>query len=89
GGTPAVGTIPPGRANLPRPALPDPATSGIDHVVLVTMENRSFDHLLGWVPNAETAQSGRNFKDAFGETHTPFSLPSNAAYGFQACSFAD
>jgi len=89
GGSQPVGTIPPARANLPRPALPDPATSGIDHVVLVTMENRSFDHLLGWVPNAETAQTGRNFKDVFGETHTPFALATNPAYGFQACSFAD
>ncbi|HEX7933285.1 MAG TPA: alkaline phosphatase family protein [Paraburkholderia sp.] len=88
-GSGAIGAIPPDRASLPRPALPDPATSGIDHVVLVTMENRSFDHLLGWVPNAESAQTGRSFQDAYGETRTPFSLAANAAYGFQACSFAD
>jgi phospholipase C len=25
----------------------------IQHVVLVMMENRSFDHLLGWLPNAD------------------------------------
>jgi phospholipase C len=25
----------------------DPATSGIEHVVVVMMENRSFDHMLG------------------------------------------
>ena len=28
-------------------ALPDPAASGIEHIVLVMMENRSFDHFLG------------------------------------------
>jgi len=89
GTPPVVGAIPPDRANLPRPALPDPATSGIDHVVLVTMENRSFDHLMGWVPNAESAQTGRSFVDAFGEAHAPFALTANPAYGFQGCAFAD
>jgi phospholipase C len=87
--TPAIGQIPADRANLPRPALPAPATSGIDHIVLVTMENRSFDHLLGWVPNAEGLPPGRQFTDAFGQTQTPFALASNAAFGFQACGFAD
>lgn len=86
---PAVGAIPPDRANLPRPQLPDPATSGIDHIVLVTMENRSFDHLLGWVPNAESAQQGRTFTDAFGAARTSFALTADPAYGFQGCAFAD
>jgi phospholipase C len=31
---------------------PDPKRSGIDHVVVVMMENRSFDHMLGWLPGA-------------------------------------
>src|SRR5580692_4864685 len=30
--------------------LPSPDQSGINHIVVVTMENRSFDHLLGWLP---------------------------------------
>jgi phospholipase C len=34
-------------------ALPAPGDSGIDHVVVVTMENRSFDHFLGWLPRAD------------------------------------
>src|SRR5215475_8751552 len=91
-GTPpnqAIGQIPPDRANLPRPALPAPGSSGIDHIVLVTMENRSFDHLLGWVPNAEGLPAGRQFIDAFGEAQMPFALSASPAYGFQACSFAD
>jgi phospholipase C len=85
----AIGQIPPDRANLPRPVLPDPTTSGIDHIVLVTMENRSFDHMLGWVPNAEGLPAGRQFVDAFGQTQTSFALASNAAFGFQACGYAD
>jgi len=37
--------------NLPN--LPSPENSGIEHIVVVTMENRSFDHFLGWLPNAD------------------------------------
>ncbi len=39
-------------------ALPPPGESGIDHVVVVMMENRSFDHQLGWLPNADGRQAG-------------------------------
>jgi|HubBroStandDraft_1064217.scaffolds.fasta_scaffold03590_7 phospholipase C len=28
------------------------ATSQIKHIVVLMMENRSFDHFLGWLPNA-------------------------------------
>lgn len=95
GGQPApqVGDVPaPGGADryaLPRPALPDPATCGIDHIVLVTMENRSFDHFLSWVPGAEGMPANQQFADAFGASHAPFPLAANAAYGYQACGFAD
>ena len=34
-------------------ALPRPGQSGIDHVVVVMMENRSFDHFAGWLPGAD------------------------------------
>jgi phospholipase C len=77
------------RYALPRPSLPDPAMSGIDHIVLVTMENRSFDHFLGWVPGAEGMPANLSFTDAFGQQHAPFSLSANPSYGFQACNFAD
>jgi phospholipase C len=53
------------------------------------MENRSFDHLLGWVPNAEGAQQGRTFTDVFGTARTSFALTADPAYGFQGCAFAD
>ncbi|HTH60745.1 MAG TPA: alkaline phosphatase family protein [Paraburkholderia sp.] len=77
------------RYSLPRPALPDPATSGIDHIVVVTMENRSFDHFLSWVPGAEGRPANQQFKDAFGATQTPFALSANPAYGYQACAYQD
>src|SRR5579864_5722282 len=37
-------------------SLPLPNASGIQHIVVVTMENRSCDHLLGWLPNANAKQ---------------------------------
>src|SRR5882762_5009811 len=42
--------------NLPN--LPSPQNSGIEHIVVVTMENRSFDHFLGWLPDADGKQTG-------------------------------
>jgi phospholipase C len=42
---------------LPADTLPVPGRSGIQHIVVVTMENRSFDHFLGWFPNANTQQN--------------------------------
>jgi phospholipase C len=41
-------------------------SSGIDHIVVVMMENRSFDHLLGWHPTAEGEQGGMSYPDASG-----------------------
>jgi len=49
--------------------LPSPALSGIDHVVVVMMENRSFDHLLGWLPNANGRQAGLTYLDSSGHAH--------------------
>src|SRR2546430_15530758 len=50
--------IAPTRARLIGGLLPDPAACGIEHVVVFMMENRSFDHLLGWLPGAEGRQAG-------------------------------
>lgn len=52
------GQIDPGDA-----ALPSPELSGIEHVVVVMMENRSFDHMLGWLPNANGQQAGLSYLD--------------------------
>jgi len=40
-------------------SLPAGRDAPFDHVVLLMMENRSFDHLLGWVPGADGRQAGR------------------------------
>ncbi|GAB1691141.1 alkaline phosphatase family protein [Krasilnikovia sp. M28-CT-15] len=49
--------------------LPDPADSGIDHIVVVMMENRSFDHYLGWLPGADGIQAGLSYADTSGAVH--------------------
>jgi phospholipase C len=54
----------------PRRPLPSPASSGVQHVVVVMMENRSFDHLLGWLPNANGRQSGLTYSDRSGNAQS-------------------
>ena len=66
-------------------ALPTPERSGLDHVVVVMMENRSFDHLLGWLPGADGKQAGLTYLDAAGVGHPTFPL----APDFQGCAHAD
>src|SRR6266403_753060 len=56
------------------PDLPSPANSGIEHIIVVTMENRSFDHFLGWLPNSDGKQAGLTYVDSAGASHTTHSL---------------
>ena len=56
------------------PALPDPASSGIEHIVAVTMENRSFDHFFGWMNYADGQQAGLSYVDTNGIAHATHSL---------------
>jgi phospholipase C len=55
-------------------SLPSPELSGIEHVVVVMMENRSFDHLLGWMPNANGRQAGLQYLDNSGTAHATYRL---------------
>ena len=66
------------------PALPNPNASGIDHVVVVVMENRSFDHYLGWLPGTDGRQAGLSYPDDFGNTVPTFRLTD-----WQGCGKAD
>ena len=54
--------IPPSRPLPGRPILDLPATaSPIDHIVVLMMENRSFDHWLGWMASDEAwLEAGRS-----------------------------
>ena len=49
------------------------------------MENRSFDHLVGWLPGADGKQAGLTYTDANGAPHQTFPL----APDFQGCAYND
>ena len=51
-------------------SLPAPQDSGIEHVVVVMMENRSFDHILGWLPGADGKQAGLQYLSSSGVAHS-------------------
>src|SRR6476659_4351532 len=54
--------------------LPTPVRSGIEHIVVVMMENRSFDHFIGWLPGADGRQAGLTYRDSAGAAHQTASL---------------
>ena len=67
------------------PARPTPpAQSGLDHIVVLCMENRSFDHYLGWVKGADGRQAGLSYRDDHGAAHKTHHLLER-----QGCGFAD
>jgi phospholipase C len=58
-------------------------TDGIDHIVVLCMEKRSFDHFLGWGAGCERAPGRLTLRDA-GVTHTTHHLDE-----WQGCGFND
>ena len=66
-------------------SLPPPQAAGFEHVVVVMMENRSFDHFLGWLPGANGQQAGLTYSDTAGVPHPTHPL----APDYQGCSFLD
>lgn len=79
----AVPPDPPVAVSSPAPVgrLPHPAESGIEHVVVVVMENRSFDHVLGWLPGADGRQAGLVYPDRSGTAVATYPL----APDYQGC----
>jgi phospholipase C len=65
-GTSGLALLDPGGAAAGFRPLPRPEESGIAHIVVVMMENRSFDHLLGWLPGARGRQAGLLYADRDG-----------------------
>jgi phospholipase C len=55
-------------------SLTSPEASQIEHIVVVMMENRSFDHFLGWLPGGHGAQAGLSYTDSSGESHPTWHL---------------
>jgi phospholipase C len=65
--------------------LPSPDAAGFEHVVVVMMENRSFDHFFGWLPKANGQQAGFNYSTTLGVSHSTHAL----APDYQGCGFLD
>jgi phospholipase C len=61
------------------------APGQIQHIVVLMMENRSFDHLLGWMPNSTGRQSGLSYTDNNGIRHSTYRL----APDWTGCGFFD
>jgi phospholipase C len=78
----AVGAT--GPASVPAAQLPKPGASGIEQIVVLCMENRSFDHYLGWLPGADGQQAGLRYPDDHGVMH-----PTHRLTDLQGCSFND
>jgi phospholipase C len=72
------------RSALAAPAKFPNGSRGIEHVVVLMMENRSFDHFLGWLPGAD----GRHdliFQAPDGNFYPNYPL----APDFQGCGYSD
>ena len=65
-------------------SLPAPDASQIEHIIVVMMENRSFDHFLGWLPGSRGRQAGLSYLDNEGEAHPTWRLNT-----FVGCSHPD
>jgi len=68
-----------------RTPLPAPRNLPVDTFVVLMMENRSFDHYLGWLPGADGRQDGLAYATNDGQTLATHRL----APDFQGCAFND
>src|SRR5690348_7268438 len=58
-------------------SLPDPASAPFDTIVVLTMENRSYDHLLGWLPGTNGKQAGLSYPGLDGNAVSTYDLATN------------
>src|SRR3954447_25444734 len=68
-----------------RTPLPSPRNLPVDTFVVLMMENRSFDHYLGWLPHADGHQAGLSYTTRDGQAVATHRL----APDFQGCAFND
>jgi len=64
---------------------PKPSKSGVNHIIVVMMENRSFDSFLGWHPTADGQQEGLTYVDGDGVAHSTHAL----APDYMGCDHPD
>ena len=68
-----------------RTPLPAPRNLPVDTFVVLMMEDRSFDHYLGWLPTADGRQDGLSYTTKDGQAIATHRL----APDFQGCAFND
>src|SRR5690349_1658712 len=68
-----------------RVKIPSARNMPIDTFVVLMMENRSFDHYLGWLPGADGHQAGLSYVDKAGVRHSTHSLGTD----YQGCAHPD
>jgi phospholipase C len=73
------------RVQTPAGLLPAPRNMPIDTIVVLMMENRSFDHYFGWRADADGKNAGLTYLDDQGQPHSTHPL----APDYQGCGFAD
>jgi len=66
-----------------RVKLPSPRNLPIDTFVVLMMENRSFDHYLGWLPGADGRQAGLQFTNPAGQKIATHRLTFTQSCGFE------
>jgi hypothetical protein len=71
-------------ANASTTIRPD-GSRGIRHIVILMMENRSFDHFLGWLPGADGRHDLTYLSSVDGNTYPNYPL----APDFQGCGYSD
>src|SRR6185369_15469420 len=81
----ASGAVASGASSLAKDKKPKPQFTDIQHVVVLMMENRSFDHMLGWLPGANGRQAGLSYADQAGIFQPTYPL----APDFQGCGLSD
>jgi phospholipase C len=67
------------------PASLPQGSRGIRHIVVLMMENRSFDHFLGWLPGADGRHDLAFVSAVDGKTYPNYPL----APDFQGCGYSD
>jgi phospholipase C len=67
------------------PLIRPNGSRGIRHVVILMMENRSFDHFLGWLPGADGRHDMSFVSAVDGNTYPNYPL----APDFQGCGYSD
>jgi phospholipase C len=70
-------------------APPNPSQSPVDHIFVLMMENRSFDHYMGWM----TGTHEQSYTGTFGDPGHPLEGQSMATYhlapDYRGCEFGD